>query len=103
MDAGDEWRILLTELFERVGEGTPLKPTLWCDYGYNIAIGHRTFVNSESVLLDRKLGPCAFFVRRHSQQASAFLRHAGCGNRVRVAALFERRRKMHRYAKRIAR
>jgi predicted RNA-binding Zn ribbon-like protein len=26
-----------------------------------------------------------------------------CGNRVQVAALFERRRKMHRYAKRIAR
>jgi len=58
-------------LFERVGEGTVLKPTL--DYG----IGHRTFVNSKSVLLDRELGVRVFFVRRYSQQASAFLRHAG--------------------------
>jgi hypothetical protein len=91
---------LLTELFERVGEGTPLKPTLWCEYGYNIAIGHRTFVNSESVLLNRKL---AAALRRHSQQASGFFGMPAGGNRVRVAAFFERRRKMHRYAKHIAR
>lgn len=51
-DAGDERRLLLTELFERFGEGTVLKPTLRCDYGYNISIGARTFVNFDCVLLD---------------------------------------------------
>jgi maltose O-acetyltransferase len=36
----------------RIGEGTVLKPTLRCDYGHNIAIGDRTFVNYDCVLLD---------------------------------------------------
>jgi len=29
-----------------------VKPTLRCDYGYNISIGARSFVNYEGVLLD---------------------------------------------------
>jgi maltose O-acetyltransferase len=51
-DAEDERRTLLTELFERIGEGTVLKPTLRCDYGFNIAIGDRTFINYDCLLLD---------------------------------------------------
>ena len=51
-DADAERRTLLTELFERIGEGTVLKPTLRCDYGFNIAIGDRTFVNYDCLLLD---------------------------------------------------
>lgn len=51
-DAGEERRALLTDLFARFGEGTVLKPTLRCDYGFNIAIGDRTFVNFDCVLLD---------------------------------------------------
>ncbi len=51
-DAGDERRALLTELFARFGEGTVLKPTLRCDYGFNIAIGERTFINFDCILLD---------------------------------------------------
>lgn len=51
-DAGDERRLLLTELFARFGEDTVLKPTLRCDYGYNIAIGDRTFVNYDCIFLD---------------------------------------------------
>jgi maltose O-acetyltransferase len=43
---------LLTELFGHLGEGAVVKPTLRCDYGYNISIGARTFVNYDSVLLD---------------------------------------------------
>jgi maltose O-acetyltransferase len=43
---------LLTELFGHFGEGAVVKPTLRCDYGYNISIGARTFVNYDSVLLD---------------------------------------------------
>jgi maltose O-acetyltransferase len=51
-DAADERRALLTDLFARFGEGTVVKPTLRCDYGFNIAIGDRTFVNFDCVLLD---------------------------------------------------
>ena len=50
-DAEDERRTLLTELFERIGEGTVLKPTLRCDYGFNIAIGDH-FINYDCLLLD---------------------------------------------------
>lgn len=51
-DAGDERRALLTELFARFGEGAILKPSLRCDYGFNISIGERTFINFDCVLLD---------------------------------------------------
>ncbi|WP_038015644.1 sugar O-acetyltransferase [Synechococcus sp. PCC 7335] len=51
-DATEERRILLTELFARFGEDTILKPTLRCDYGFNIAIGKRSFINYDCVLLD---------------------------------------------------
>ena len=51
-DSDDERRTLLMELFERIGVGTVLKPTLRCDYGFNIAIGDRTFVNYDCLLLD---------------------------------------------------
>ena len=51
-DAGDERRALLTSLFAKFGEGTILKPTLRCDYGFNISIGDRTFINFDCVLLD---------------------------------------------------
>ncbi len=51
-DATYERRALLTDLFARFGEGTVLKPTLRCDYGFNVSIGERTFVNFDCVLLD---------------------------------------------------
>ncbi len=51
-DAADERRTLLTTLFERFGDGSVLRPTLRCDYGSNIAIGSRTFINFDCVLLD---------------------------------------------------
>jgi len=50
--AGDERRMLLTDLFGRFGDGAVLKPTLRCDYGFNISIGDRTFINFDCVLLD---------------------------------------------------
>jgi maltose O-acetyltransferase len=43
---------LLTELLGHLGEGAVVKPSLRCDYGYNIAIGARTFVNYDCILLD---------------------------------------------------
>lgn len=51
-EAEEERRSLLTELFARFGEGTVLKPTLRCDYGFNIAIGEKTFINYDCVFLD---------------------------------------------------
>ncbi len=43
---------LLAGLFGHFGEGAVVKPNLRCDYGYNISIGARTFINYDSVLLD---------------------------------------------------
>ena len=51
-DDDEERRTLLRDLFARFGEGTVLKPTLRCDYGFNISIGERTFINFDCVLLD---------------------------------------------------
>lgn len=51
-DAGEERHALLTDLFARFGDGAVLKPTLRCDYGFNISIGERTFINFDCVLLD---------------------------------------------------
>jgi len=42
----------LRELLGSLGEGTFVKPPLWCDYGHHIHIGARTFVNSGATLLD---------------------------------------------------
>ena len=51
-DAVEERRSVLAELFASLGEDTTVKPTLRCDYGFNISIGTRSFVNYDCVLLD---------------------------------------------------
>lgn len=43
---------LLKELLGSIGEGTIIRPRFQCDYGSNIHIGARTFVNFECVFLD---------------------------------------------------
>jgi maltose O-acetyltransferase len=43
---------LLRELLGEVGEGVAVRPPFWIDYGTNIAIGARTFVNYDCVMLD---------------------------------------------------
>jgi maltose O-acetyltransferase len=43
---------LLRELLGSVGEGTEIRPPLYCDYGYQIHVGARTFINVGVVLLD---------------------------------------------------
>ena len=42
----------LRELLGHLGADAIVKPTLRCDYGTNISIGARTFVNYDCVLLD---------------------------------------------------
>lgn len=48
----DRRAALLRELLGAVGVGVVVKPTLRCDYGYNIRIGAGTFVNYDCVMLD---------------------------------------------------
>jgi maltose O-acetyltransferase len=43
---------LLRELLAEVGEGVVVRPPFYCDYGSHIAIGSRTFLNYDCVLLD---------------------------------------------------
>jgi len=43
---------LLRELLGSFGEGTEIRPPLYCDYGYQTHIGARCFINFGCVLLD---------------------------------------------------
>jgi maltose O-acetyltransferase len=43
---------LLRELLGSLGEGTEIRPPLYCDYGYQTHVGSRTFINFGVVLLD---------------------------------------------------
>jgi maltose O-acetyltransferase len=52
VDSGDDRRRILEELVGAIGEGTVIRPPLYCDYGYQIRIGARTFVNFGLVALD---------------------------------------------------
>ncbi|MEU3484887.1 sugar O-acetyltransferase [Streptomyces massasporeus] len=45
-------RPMLYELFGAVGEGVDLRPPVYVDYGSNISIGARTFVNYNLTALD---------------------------------------------------
>lgn len=48
----DARRSVLRELLGSLGEGADIRPPMWCDYGYQIHIGARTFINYGAVLLD---------------------------------------------------
>lgn len=48
----DEQRRVLRELLGYLGEGAEIRPPIRCDYGYQIHVGARTFVNFGAVLLD---------------------------------------------------
>jgi maltose O-acetyltransferase len=43
---------LLTDLFERVGEGVWIEPPFHCDYGTNIVVGDTFYANAGCVFLD---------------------------------------------------
>jgi maltose O-acetyltransferase len=43
---------VLAELLRSIGEGTEVLSPFHCDYGYQIAIGARSFVNFGAVILD---------------------------------------------------
>ncbi|MCX5410954.1 sugar O-acetyltransferase [Streptomyces sp. NBC_00059] len=48
----EQARTILAELLDSVGEGVEVRPPLYVDYGSNIAIGARTFVNYHLTALD---------------------------------------------------
>lgn len=48
----DEQRAILGQLLGGLGEGAWIRAPFQCDYGYNITIGRRTFVNFNAVMLD---------------------------------------------------
>jgi maltose O-acetyltransferase len=43
---------VLHELLGSFGQGSEIRPPLWCDYGYQTHIGARSFINFGVVLLD---------------------------------------------------
>jgi maltose O-acetyltransferase len=45
-------RQILGELLGSLGEGTEIRPPLYCDYGYQTHVGARTFVNYGLAVLD---------------------------------------------------
>ncbi|WP_111415052.1 sugar O-acetyltransferase [Billgrantia lactosivorans] len=51
-DQGRERKRLLGELFGAIGKGTFIEPPFHCDYGGNIALGERVFMNFNCVILD---------------------------------------------------
>ena len=51
-DAPEERRRILGELLGGVGQGVALRPPFYCDYGYHIRIGDRTFANFGLIALD---------------------------------------------------
>lgn len=52
VDEPEERRRILTELLADVGDGVEIRPPFYCDYGAQIRIGARTFVNFNLVALD---------------------------------------------------
>ncbi|SHU05236.1 hexapaptide repeat-containing transferase [Mycobacteroides abscessus subsp. abscessus] len=48
----EERKRLLQELLGAFGDGSEIRPPLQCDYGYQTAIGARTFANFGLILLD---------------------------------------------------
>ena len=47
-----EWRALLAERVASAGPDTVLRPPLHCDYGWNITLGARVFINFDCIFLD---------------------------------------------------
>ena len=51
-DDDDVRQELLGELLGAVGEGSVILPRFQCDYGTNITVGAKAFVNYDSIMLD---------------------------------------------------
>ena len=52
VDDHEERQRVLHELLGNLGEGTEIRPPLYCDYGYQLSFGARVFANCGLVALD---------------------------------------------------
>jgi maltose O-acetyltransferase len=50
--SAEERRVMLRERFAEVGEDAVVRPPFHCDYGFNIRLGARVFLNFNCVVLD---------------------------------------------------
>jgi maltose O-acetyltransferase len=62
-------RRILEDLLGDLGEGSEIRPPLYCDYGYQTHVGARTFINVGVVLLD--VAPSGSATTSRSAQASS--------------------------------
>ena len=44
--------LVVKELFAAAGEGVWIEPPFYCDYGRNISVGRKVFLNFDCVILD---------------------------------------------------
>jgi maltose O-acetyltransferase len=51
-DEQEERGSLLAQLLAGIGEGAWIEPPFFCDYGWNISLGERAFLNFNCVILD---------------------------------------------------
>jgi maltose O-acetyltransferase len=51
-DDQEERRSLLSQLLAGMGQDAWIEPPLFCDYGWNISLGERAFLNFNCVILD---------------------------------------------------
>jgi maltose O-acetyltransferase len=51
-DERDRRRQILLQLLGALGDGTEVRPPLYCEYGYQLRIGARTFINFGLMALD---------------------------------------------------
>ncbi len=43
---------ILRQLLGRIADTLTIEPSFWCDYGYNIEVGHNFYANHDLVILD---------------------------------------------------
>lgn len=66
---------LLREICASCGEGSVIRASFWCDYGYNVTLGKNFYANHNCVMLDEApivfgdnvfVGPnCGFYTAEH--------------------------------------
>jgi maltose O-acetyltransferase len=92
----EERRALLRALFGFVGDGAVVRPPFHCDYGYNINLGERAFLNFGCVFLDvaavtigamTQIGPgVQILTADHPRDPALRRRGLECGRPVRIGA-----------------
>lgn len=48
----EEYQTILKSILGKMGKGTTILPSFWCDYGYNIEVGDYFFANHNMVITD---------------------------------------------------